>query len=194
MALSERDLVHADRDPPEWESLPDEELVRLAKGDQDAFGVLYRRYLPEITGFIRSRSGGNDVVADDIASTVFTKALAALPRYTIGPFRAWLYQIARNTLIDEYRRKRPATSIDQANEIETEDADPLDHALAADAARRLHDAISSLKPDQQEILRLRLHGWPITEIASRLGMTENAVKSAQYRAFVALRQHPGVQR
>lgn len=194
VALTERDLVHPDQGLPEWDSLPDEDLVRLAKDDQEAFGTLYRRYLPEITGFIRSRSGGNDAVADDIASIVFTKALSALPRYTVGPFRAWLYRIARNTLIDEYRKQRPHTSIDHAAEIQDVETGPQDHAIAADAARRLHEAIATLKPDQQEILRLRLHGWPIAEIAAHLDMTENAVKSAQYRAFVALRQHPGVQR
>jgi len=194
VALTEQELVHPDRDPPEWQELPDEDLVRLAKDDPAAFGALYQRYLPEITGFIRARSGGNSAVADDLASIVFTKALTALPRYTSGPFRAWLYRIARNTLIDEYRKHRPHTSIDHANEVEDAGSGPQDHAIAADAARRLHEAIGTLKPDQQAILQLRLHGWSIAEIAAHLDMTENAVKSAQYRAFVTLRQHPGVQR
>lgn len=192
MVLKNRERVHPDQDPPEWHTLPDEDLVRLAKEDHRAFGYLYQRYLPEITGFIKSRTAGNDAVADDIASIVFSKALTALPRYTTGPFRAWLYRIARNTLIDEYRRKRPSSPIDSTGEIEADVDDPLDLAVAVDAAQRLHAAISTLKPDQQKILRLRLHGFSIAEIASRLGMTENAVKSAQYRAFVTLRKHPGV--
>lgn len=183
---------HRERDAPEWEELPDEDLVRIAKDNPDAFGVLYERYAPEITGFIRARSGGNDVVAEDIASIVFTKALTALPRYSKGPFRAWLYQITRNTIIDEYRRKRPSGSLDDLGEIRADVDDPLDRAVAADAARRLHEAILTLKPAQQEIVRLRLHGLSIAEIASRLGKTENGVKSAQRRAFMALREHPGV--
>lgn len=192
--LREQERLQPGHSPPDSESLPDEDLVRLAQDDRNAFGILYRRYLPEITSFIRARSGGNDDVADDIASTVFTKALAALPRYTTGPFRAWLYRIARNTLIDEYRKRRPDTPIDIASEIADGEPSPQDHAIAADAARRLYEAIDTLKPDQQAILQLRLHGWSIAEIAAHLDMTENAVKSTQYRAFVALRQHPGVQR
>lgn len=166
--------------------------MRIAKDNRDAFGVLYERYASEITGFIRARSGGNDAVAEDIASMVFTKALTALPRYSKGPFRAWLYQITRNTIIDEYRRKRPSGSLDDLGEIRADVDDPLDHAVAADAARRLHEAILTLKPAQREIVRLRLHGLSIAEIAARLGKTENGVKSAQRRAFMALREHPGV--
>lgn len=177
---------------PEWENLPDEELVRLAQDDREVFGVLYERYAPEIRGFVRARTGGSDAVAQDITSAVFTKALAALPRYTDGPFRAWLYQIARNTVIDEYRRKRPSSSIEDLEEIESDLDGPLDRVVAADAARRLHEAILTLRPAQREIVRLRLHGLSIAEIASRLDMTENAVKSAQRRAFIALREHPGV--
>lgn len=192
--IEKREIEFRGTDPPARETLPDEDLVRLAKQDQDAFGVLYRRYLPEITGFILTRTRGNNAVADDIASMVFTKALAALPRYAAGPFRAWLYRITRNTLIDEHRRKRPSSPLDDAGEIVGDEIDPQDHAVAADAARRLHEAIGTLKPDQQEILLLRLHGWSIAEIASHISMTENAVKSAQYRAFIALRKHPGVQR
>ncbi len=166
--------------------------MRLAQDDREVFGVLYERYAREMRGFVRARSGGNDAVAQDITSAVFTKALAALPRYTDGPFRAWLYQIARNTIIDEYRRKRPAGSIDDLGEIGGDGDDPLDHAVAADAARRLHEAILTLRPAHREIIRLRLHGLSIAQIASRLDMTEDAVKSAQRRAFTALREHPGV--
>lgn len=180
------------KNDPDWDSLPDEELVHLAKDDPDAFGVLYQRYAQAITGFIRSRVGGNDAVAEDMTSMVFTKALTALPRYTNGPFRAWMYQIARNTIIDEYRRKGPSASIDNLGGIEADIDDPLDHAVASDAARQLHEAILTLKPGQREIVRLRLHGLTIAAIADRLGITENAVKSAQRRAFIALRSHPGV--
>lgn len=168
--------------------------MRVAKEDREAFGVLYKRYIREIRGFIRSRTGRDDAVADDITSMVFTKALTALPRYTKGPFRGWLYQIARNTIIDEYRRRRPDGSIDEIGDVPDDVDDPLDHAVASDAARRLHEAILTLRPAQREIVRLRLHGLSIAEIASRLEMTEDGVKSAQRRAFIALRKHPGVLR
>lgn len=135
----------------------------------------------------------DSILAEDITSKVFTKAMVALPRYSNEPFRAWLYRIARNTIIDEYRRQRPTTSID---DLALRDGAPQpDEVVAsADAAARLHTVLDSLKPQHREIVRLRLHGLSISEIANRMQMSENAVKSAQRRAFIALRSTPGVQR
>lgn len=171
--------------------LDDEELVRRAQADPEQFGELYRRYATEIQRFVRSRVG-DPLLAEDITSKVFIKSLAALPRYSNGPFRAWLYRITRNTIIDEYRRQRPTTTID---DLPIRDSAPLpDEVVAdADAATRLHAALDLLKPQHREIVRLRLHGLSISEIANRMQMSENAVKSAQRRAFMTLRTIPGVQ-
>jgi RNA polymerase sigma factor (sigma-70 family) len=67
---------------------------------------------------------------------------------------------------------------------------PLDdHVVAEDARHNLHDALRQLKPNLQDIVKLRLHGLSNPEIGERLGMSEEAVKSAQYRAFDKLRTH-----
>lgn len=172
--------------------LDDEALARRAQQDSELFGELYRRYAAEIERFVRSRVS-DPMLAEDITSKVFTKALQALPRYKDGSFRAWLYRIARNTIIDEYRRQRPTTAID---DLPVHDDTPLpdDIVAAQDAADRLHAALDHLKPREREIVRLRLHGLAIAEIANRMDMTENAVKSAQRRAFITLRTVPGVAR
>lgn len=173
-------------------SLDDEELVQRAQEDSELFGELYSRYATEIARFVRSRVS-DAMLAEDITSKVFTKAMVALPRYSNGPFRAWLYRIARNTIIDEYRRQRPTTSIE---DVVIRDIAPQPDELvaSADAAARLHAALETLKPQHREIVRLRLHGLSISEIADRMQMSENAVKSAQRRAFIALRSTPGVHR
>lgn len=170
--------------------LDDEALARQAQQNVELFGELYRRYAPEIERFVRSRIN-DPLLAEDITSKVFTKALQALPRYTDGSFRAWLYRITRNTIIDEYRRQRPTSTIDDLP-IHDLAPQPDDVAIANDASNRLHAALDNLKPQHREIVRLRLHGLSIAEIANRMDMTENAVKSAQRRAFITLRNVPGV--
>lgn len=182
IARRKEDLSHLD----------DEALARRAQTDAELFGELYQRYAAEIERFVRSRVNDPEL-AEDITSMVFTKALKALPRYTDGSFRAWLYRITRNTIIDEYRRQRP--SMDIADLHLSDDAPlPDDVAIANDAADRLHAALSHLKPREREIVRLRLHGLAIAEIAIRLDMSQDAVKSAQRRAFMTLRKVPGVAR
>ncbi|MCA9833684.1 MAG: sigma-70 family RNA polymerase sigma factor [Thermomicrobiales bacterium] len=170
--------------------MTDDELVRLAQTDPEQFGELYRRYVGEIERFVRSRVT-DAALAEDITSKVFTKVMLAIPRFTEGSFRAWLYQITRNTIIDEYRRTKPNLVIDDLP-IPDPASSPEDVAITNDAAARLHAALDHLKPTQREIVRLRLHGLGVKEIAERLNMSENAVKSAQRRAFIALKSVPGV--
>ena len=168
-------------------TLPDNDLVHLARGGlADAFDCLYRRYAGELEGFIAARVTDVEQAAD-LTSQVFTKAFAALPRYQAGSFRGWLYAIARNAITDAWRRQRPTAPLERAELVPAIEDGPEAQAIQAEAAQRLHAALAELSPDQRRIVRLRLQGLTGPEIASRLGMHPDAVKSAQYRAFGRLR-------
>lgn len=69
--------------------LDDETLVQRAQNDPELFGELYLRYAAEIERFVRTRVS-DPLLAEDITSKVFTKALQALPRYKDGSFRVWM--------------------------------------------------------------------------------------------------------
>jgi len=184
-ALRDDDLpgTHPDDTSPQ----SDEALVRRAQADPGQFGPIYERYAPEMHRFFLARVRGNEVLAQDLTSQLFTRAVAALPRYTEGSFRGWLYQIARNILIDSYRRQRPATSFDGIAAIGANDP-PLDDQVIAEEARiQLHVALHRLGEPQRSIMLLRLQGLTGPEIAARLGMSHEAMKSAQYRAMAKLR-------
>ncbi|MGC4106228.1 MAG: sigma-70 family RNA polymerase sigma factor [Thermomicrobiales bacterium] len=166
---------------------PDDDLVQDARGgSMDAFDTLYRRYAGEIEGFIAARVSDAELAAD-LTSQVFTKAFAALPRYQAGSFRGWLYAIARNAITDAWRRQRPTAPLERAEQMPAVDESPEAQAIRAEASARLHAALAELSSDQQRIVRLRLQGLTGPEIAERLGMHPDAVKSAQYRAFGRLR-------
>jgi RNA polymerase sigma-70 factor (ECF subfamily) len=78
------------------EDLQEGLLVERAKRDPEAFGLLYDRYVGQVFGFAYSRLHDR-ASAEDLTSEVFYKALRNIGQYQpVRPFRAWLYQIAKN--------------------------------------------------------------------------------------------------
>jgi RNA polymerase sigma-70 factor, ECF subfamily len=133
--------------------------------------------------------------ADDVAATVFLRALNAIDSYQYRgtPIIAWLYSIARNVIKERQR----ALFRDRGNET-LDDEVPLP-ACTGDwqdddpemLIRRLDllDAFHKLTPDQQKVITLvYVAGFSVREVARILGKGERAVYYMQARGLVALRQ------
>ncbi|CAA9571075.1 MAG: hypothetical protein AVDCRST_MAG49-3621 [uncultured Thermomicrobiales bacterium] len=166
----------------------DAELVARAKTDRAAFAPLYARYLPAILGYCRSRLR-DATEAEDAASQVFAKAMVALPTCRDDAFRPWLFAIARNTVVDAVRRRRPADPIDAAGEIPDHGPGPETFAVEDDERRAVRTLLLHLTPDQRRVVELRLAGFTGAEIAAALGLSVSAVKTHQFRAVQRLRRH-----
>ena len=171
----------SEADPPD-----DDDLVAAAQTDPAAFADLYERYRPEIHAFVYRRVG-DPHRAEDITSQVFLRALRGLPTYRSGSFRGWLFQIARNAIIDSYRRERPTTSDDALATHADPQPGPLELAEVREAREQMHRILDQLSRSQRDIVHLRLRGYTGQEIADALGMKLGAVKSAQFRAFARIR-------
>ena len=155
----------------------------------------YAQYVAPIYRFLYSRLG-NQEEAEDLTSEVFLKAVRQLePQREEASVQAWLYQVARTTLADYWRRRNrvpedPLGYLDLPDGLETS-APP--GQMAAQLARWLLDQL----PDRyREVLTLRfLKGYSIKETARAMGITENHAKVLQYRAVqkaAALgREHDG---
>ncbi len=174
-------------DTPEADEPDDDMLVAAARSDPAAFADLYERYRPELHAFVYRRVG-DPHRAEDITSQVFLRALRGLPTYRSGSFRGWLYQIARNTIADSYRRQRPTTSEDALLDHRDPQPGPLELVEIREARERLHAIVDQLTSTQRDVIRLRLRGYTGQEIADQLGMGLGAVKSAQFRAFAKIRE------
>jgi RNA polymerase sigma-70 factor (ECF subfamily) len=173
--------------------LSDPELVAHAQGGNvDAIEALYDRHRPSIFRYVWSRVGDRHA-AEDLTSDVFVRMVTALPDYrsTGQPFRAWLYRIAHNLLVDHYRRenKHVAVSLDTIEERDAGGEDPVSFTERRLNAERVQHALSQLDPAHREIVVLRfLCELSLQEVAQVLGKTEAAVKSLQHRSLTALRQ------
>ncbi len=161
-----------------------------ARTDRAAFGVLYDRYLPSIHAYCYRRLGTRET-AEDTTALVFTRALAAIHDFREdGPsFRAWLYTIAHNAVVDEIRSRKWTTHLDlhdQWEEVATSPG-PEDSAIIAADLARLHQLLELLPPDSARMIELRLAGLTDREIAHVLGSTHGAVRVSIHRSLKRLR-------
>lgn len=174
-------------------------VLDAAKRDPAAFEPIYRAYAPAIFRFCYRKLGDRETAAD-VTSLVFIKAITALSSFAPDPrnpgttFRAWLYRIAGNAVIDHRRAHR--THIPLASDDDSPDLaellpapgdSPEEIAITQSERREVRAALDTLPDRQRTIIELRLAGLTSPEIAEATGWTLSAVKSAQNRAYATLR-------
>ncbi|RJQ36411.1 RNA polymerase sigma factor [Candidatus Parcubacteria bacterium] len=168
--------------------MTDESLVRACQtGDREAFSALYDRYIKKIYTYVYYKTHHKET-AEDLTAKTFIKALEHIDSCDPDQrFGAWLYRIARNTVIDHYRTARPALEIDDAWDI----PDTSDIARDADARQRLaavRAEVQALPSVQRDILMLRLwEGLSYQEIAQIVQKSEGHCKVIFSRAIRQLR-------
>lgn len=167
------------------------EEIALAKRNPAAFGPLYERYVDPVYTYCLRRIGDAEHAAD-LTAQVFTRALAALPRFNErgGSFRSWLFSIAHNIVVDTYRTRREHASID-ADDLSRSLTHPAHGperiAIQGDLRDAFAAAMAELTETQRDVVALRLAGLTGPEIARALDMKVAAVKSTQFRAYTRLR-------
>ena len=169
------------------------DLVIRAQHDRRAFAHLYRQYLPQIYRYCYRRLGSQEA-AEDATSRIFTQALAALPRYQErgASFRAWLFTIAHHVVVDEARRARQVSSLDEASVV-ADPGPPLeDVVIRSEEGQSLAQLMAQLSPDQRRVLELRLSGLTAVEIAAVMGRSHGTIRNLHHRALMRLRQLLGV--
>ena len=166
---------------------PDALLVVWARQSPQAFTALYDRYFPAVYGYCLSQLGDTDA-AEDAASQTFLKALAALPSYReTGRFRAWLFVIAHNAVLDAVRLRRADEPLEAAAGIHDPETTPEERAIAAFDRAWLDSVIARLPAADRRVLELRRVGLSGQEIAAVLGITHEAAKKRQLRAMDQVR-------
>lgn len=163
-------------------------IVRIKHGDSEAFGLIYDHYMPMIYRFVLVKVGSKED-AEDISHQVFLKAWQNVNgQYSERgfPFSSWLYQIARNSIIDHYRRIKPMSSLeDEENTEELIDHARLDYKIdLKDSSNKILEAIKKLKNIEADVVTMRfIDDLSIKEVALAVGKTEGAVKLIQHRAL-----------
>lgn len=165
------------------------ELVdRSVRGDAEAFGSLYDQLCDDMYRYFYHQTGRRDD-AEDLVSLTFLRAWQAISsfKWRGRPFEAWLFTVARNQLIDFYRRQRDSAPLDDASE----DANPGPEAIALASldAAATRTALDRLTREQREVLVLKFYlNRDNHEIATIMGKREGTIRGLQLRALRALRR------
>lgn len=166
-------------------------IKKAQTGDSSAIGWLFDNHHEAIFRFIWFRVQEHSL-ADDLTGEVFVRMVAELPRYQDRelPFRAWLYRIAHNLVIDSYRtdKSRMFLPLEQAVLSTNPASHPDEIADQTLTMERVHRALAILDPAQREVVELRfLMGLSLQDAAATLNKTVAAVKSLQHRGLSTLR-------
>lgn len=163
-------------------------VVRSQEGDAQAFGQLYDRFQPEIVRYLTYRVGNPDT-AEDLAQQVFLKAWQAIPRYQDRgvPFKAWLYRMAHNLMVDHHRTRRPTTDLEGIDIPEEPEAEQ--RVLVEEVHAHLRAALERLSEDHRQVLVLRfLLEKSAREVGEIMQRKEVTIRGLQMRALQALRR------
>ncbi len=159
----------------------------------DRFADLYQAHYAEIFAFCRRRLGDPELAAD-LTQRAFLLAFEKSASYEErGTFRAWMYRIARNLMIDDSRTARPSDPLEKAVTIADSGRTPEQMVATAIDIETLQRAVAKLPEDQRTAFELRSAGLAHAEIARVLDRTEDAAKQLWRRAVLQLRREFGLE-
>ena len=158
--------------------LSDEKLMQqYAKGDAKAFDQLYARHRAPLYRYF-NRQINDAATVNDLYQGAWEKIIKARSKYrSNAPFKAWMYRIAHNHLVDYYRSLQPTGSV-EADALPDDRPDPSQGLIEGEQTELLRAGITALPAEQRNTLLLKLEtGLKMEEIASVTGVSRETVKS-----------------
>lgn len=143
---------------------------------------LYPRLHRSMTAF----AGGSNIDVDDILQETFLKAYKKIDQFDgQSSLFTWLYSIARNLIMDEFRHQQrmPQRSHTPADEFEITDDSPNSAKSNREEIHELRNAISELPDILRDIVVMKtLEGLSYDEICQITGVNTETLKNRMFRA------------
>jgi RNA polymerase sigma-70 factor (ECF subfamily) len=151
-----------------------------------AFDSSVAEFSGKLRAFIRRRVR-DDATADDLTQETLLKVFRSRAALRDGQrLEAWLYRIARTTLVDHFRRNRPSEPLPA--ELAAHPVEAADEVTAV-MTQALRQFLAELPAAYREPVRLaEFEGLPLAKIALRLGLSLTAVKSRVRRGRAMLKK------
>lgn len=162
------------------------------KHRREEFEEMYDTCMPKVYRYVSYRTG-NASIAEDITADVFEKALRHFDSYRRekATQATWLMAIARNAIIDHFRREGKVQVVreDDAPEEVSQDPKVEEQVERMEEVRQLRLCLADLPQLDQDIISLKFGaGLNNREIARALQVSESNVGTRLYRAVQRLRE------
>ena len=174
------------------DTLSDEHLIqKVQEGDQSRLGLLYERYHKDLYAYFY-RCTNDASKSEDLVHTVFFKVLKNCHQFAVkSKFVYWLFTIARNVQINDYRKKDPLRQSYEINDLDSQRysvQSPSESLEKLEQKKLLTMALNQLSPEKKEAIILsRFQGMKYREIAEIAGCKESAIKSRIQRGLLEMR-------
>jgi len=168
------------------------------------FENIYKQYNRKVYGFILSKIK-DEMTAEELASDVMIKVHKSLHTYKeeLSKFQTWLFNIAKNTVIDHIRKKTLSTvpldqvyvewqqgehpQIDQLHALRDRESNPEEALIHKEVARTMYEKFETLPENQKLIASLHFFdGLSYDEISTELNLPLGTVKATLHHARTAL--------
>lgn len=175
----------------------DDILIAAAKnGDERALEMLFERYRRPLYAFISRMLNGDCMTADDIFQELWIKVLNKLSAYREdGKFAAWLFRVARNQVLEHFRREKSRSKIGcvtddgELPEPVSVQSSPVSEIAVKELSEQLERLLNELPPEQKEVFIMRQNNLSFKEIAeiqkcpinTALGRMHNCLKFLRHK-------------
>lgn len=164
-------------------------VIQSQQGDSEAFAKIYDFFITPIYRYVFYKVNKEDV--EDIVETLFLKVWENINKYKKQKqknFKAWIYRIAHNLVVDHYRLTREHSSLEPWIPDKKREVNPIDMTQLSLNNDNLKVAISKLRKNYQQVIILKfINELSNTEIAEILKKNEGTVRILQFRALKALK-------
>jgi RNA polymerase sigma-70 factor, ECF subfamily len=178
-------LSQSPEEPPE-EPLSDQALwQQVVRGDREAFHELHKRHTPSLLAYLAGRCPPSLALADVVQEVWMRLWKCRTTAFDGREVRGWLFKTAKNLLIDDRRKRRLAQMPDEFDPPapSAQIDEPTDPRL-----EHLRECLKELADEFVSVIRARLEGASIAEIALRLGIAEVTVSTRANRGKKLLRE------
>jgi len=171
-------------------------MVRYRDGEVASFELLYSRHKGPLYRYFLRQGLGPESSAE-LTQEVWMKIIRAKDGYEPkAKFTTYLYRVAHNCLVDQYRRSahKIAQNSSDDDDVVTQlpaspAGNPETNAMRDESAKQFHNALANLPDEQREAFILKQEtGLSLADVAAVTGVSAETAKSRLRYAFNKLRQ------